>query len=246
MEPLLVKKTNLSGAWCTTLNHILNHKGIEITPLLISITDFGESSDVRETLDAHLKASGMATIQTVSETIFPQSLYQLCNYDRKDLYNTYLEILPRIKAIDKLSNGRGTYFERLIAYDGETAKINQLENIILSLNSNNNRRSKLQASVFNPSKDHSEGFYQKFPCLQHVTFYKSENGGLILNGFYAVQYLYQRAYGNWLGLINLGKFVAKELGLEFERFNCYMGVEKLDEINKIEAKSLLEKTNFEP
>jgi hypothetical protein len=84
--------------------------------------------------------------------------------------------------------------------------------------------------------------FQGFPCLQHATFLVSENGGLVLNSFYAVQYLYRRAYGNWLGLINLGKFVANELQLNFERFNCYVGVEQLDKLKKKQAQNLLDNT----
>ena len=60
-----------------------------------------------------------------------------------------------------------------------------------------------------------------------------------------MQYLYQRAYGNWLGLINLGKFVAEETNLEFERFNCFVGVEKLDNLTKTEAGILLDKMSME-
>lgn len=61
-----------------------------------------------------------------------------------------------------------------------------------------------------------------------------------MNSFYAVQSLYKKAYGNWLGLINLGKFVADECGLELERFNCFIGVEQLEsKLSKPEARELL-------
>jgi len=143
--------------------------------------------------------------------------------------------------VDK-RNGRGTYFERLIAYEGLAGnKVNQLEMIITSLrpDSKIKRRSKLQISIFDPRVDHTNGPYQSFPCLQHITFYKTKQGGLVLNSFYAIQYLYERAYGNWMGLINLGRFVAREAGLEFERFNCFIGVELLDELSMEEAKQLL-------
>jgi len=240
---LLIEDTNLSDAWCTALERIINSPGKEISPLLITLCKFEESSKIRHVLDSHLIESKLATIQTVSETIFPQSLYELFDKDRNKLYEGYLKNLPRIKKIDS-SNGRGTYFERLIAYDGRNNKINQLEIIISSLkNKTIKRRSKLQASIFNPETDHTNGPFQGFPCLQHVTFFESENKGLVLNSFYAIQYLYQRAYGNWLGLINLGKFVANELDMEFERFNCYVGVEQLDHLQKNQALKLLQLTN---
>jgi len=237
-SPFIIEDTNLSDAWRRTLEKILNSSGKEITPLVISLTEFHESESIRNLLNLHLVNSGLATTQTVSETIFPESLYRLVGMDRNELYKEYRNNLPRIKKIDS-RNAHGTYFERLISY-GEK-ELNQLEIIISSLgNENIKRRSKLQASIFDPTKDHSEQPFQGFPCLQHVTFYKSENGGLILNSFYAIQYLYQRAYGNWLGLINLGKFVANEAGLEFERFNCFIGVEQLEpKVNKSQAQEIL-------
>lgn len=237
--PLLIEETNLSDAWCKVLECIVKNPGKEITPLLLTLTNFEESLKTREVLNLHLRSNKMGSVQTVSETIFPESLYQFCGRDRFVLYEGYLKNLHRLKKID-LSNGHGTYFERLIAYDGNNKKINQLELIISSLKNNNiKRRSKLQASIFDPDKDHTNGAFQGFPCLQHVTFYKTKKGGLVLNSFYAIQYLYRRAYGNWLGLINLGKFIANESGLKFERLNCYVGVEHLDKLKKAQAQKLL-------
>ncbi len=236
---LIVEDTNLTNAWRTTLSRVINSRGKEITPLLITLTEFNETKNVRDILESHLKRYKMGSIQTVSETIFPNSLYEYCDKNRSILYKEYLHNLPRIKKIDP-SNNHGTYFERLIAYNGSQKKINQLEIIINSLsNKSVKRRSKLQASIFDPQIDHTNKAFQGFPCLQHVTFYKSEDGGLILNSFYAIQYLFRRAYGNWLGLINLGKFIAHELDLKFERFNCYVGIEILDHLKKEEANKLL-------
>jgi hypothetical protein len=239
-SPLLIEETNLSNAWCKVMKHVVINPGKEITPLLLTLTNFEESNDIREILDSSLKSNQRASVQTVAETIFPDSLYKFYGYDRHALYEGYLSILPRIKKIDS-KNRKGTYFERLIAFDGKT---NQLETVISSyLKDKGVRRSKLQAAIFDPRKDHTNGPYQGFPCLQHVTFFVSSNGGLILNSFYAMQYLYERAYGNWLGLINLGKFMAKELQLKFERFNCYIGIEQLDYLTKTQAQSLLKMAN---
>ncbi|HMK16848.1 MAG TPA: hypothetical protein VK492_01505 [Chitinophagaceae bacterium] len=238
-SPHLIEDTNLSNAWLTALGHITKSGGMEITPLIVTLTDFEESLNVRQSLDIYLQKEKFGSIRTVSETIFPDSLYQFLGRDRYKLYEEYLQNLSRIKKIDT-SNSHGTYFERLIAYDHDNKKINQLEIIITAIKKNNiKRRSKLQASIFDPGKDHTNGAFQGFPCLQHVTFYKSDKGGLILNSFYAIQYLFRRAYGNWLGLINLGKFIANETQLEFERLNCFIGVEHLDKLKKSQAKDLL-------
>lgn len=235
--PHIIEDTNLSNAWYRVVKHITEHSGFEMSPLVLTLTQFDEFSSIKSIINEDLLAHDLDPIDTVSETIFPNSLYRICKQDRQVLYRRYEKNLPRIKRIDR-RNRKGTYFERLIAF-GEVKK-NQLEIIISSLQEDSKvkRRSKLQACTFDPLNDHSEGAFQGFPCLQHVTFYKSESGGLIINSFYAMQYLYQRAYGNWLGLINLGKFVAKETQLELERFNCFIGVEKLD-MTKQHANELL-------
>lgn len=235
-SPVLIENLNLSQSWIFILRRITENSGTEISPLILTITDFNDPGNIRKCLNEHLNLHGLQSVETVSETIFPESLYEYVKYDREALYNAYRHNFPRIRKIDN-GNRNGTYFERMIAFNND---INQLEIIISSLiRSTVKRRSKLQASIFDPTKDHTNKPFQGFPCLQHVTFYKSENGGLILNSFYAVQYLYRRAYGNWLKLINLGNFVAREAGLELERFNCFIGVEQLDKLNKHEAKQFL-------
>ncbi|HEV2482775.1 MAG TPA: hypothetical protein VGS79_24085 [Puia sp.] len=234
----VIENANLSETWIAALRKITNTGGMEITPLVVILTNFTETPHIRKALDENLTRHQLPSIQTVSETIFPQSLYEYANYNKAELYKKYTKNLPRIKSIDS-SNANGTYFERLMMFD-ENEPVHQLDIIISSLTEGNvRRRSKLQASVFDPKRDHTNKAFQGFPCLQHVTFYKSENGGLVLNCFYALQYLYRRAYGNWLGLVNLGKFVARETGLEFVRLNCFIGVEHLDHLKKQEAKELL-------
>lgn len=239
MSEALIEEANLSQAWATALRRIVDSPRKEMSPLVISLIDYEESNSIRSLLNKNLNDRKMDSIDTVAGTIFPAGIAALSK-DRFELYREYLEVIPRIRKVDS-RNRRGTYFERLIAFDGsDNEKVNQIEIIINSLQAGTiKRRSKLQASVFDPRVDHTDGPYQSFPCLQHVTFYKSENGGLVLNSFYAIQYLFQRAYGNWLGLINLGKFVANETGLRLERFNCFVSIEQLDHLTKAEAKKFL-------
>ena len=236
--PLIVEDKNLSNAWRRILELLVNNRG-EISPLVLTLTDFHETKSIKDVLVKHLEVKKMPAIETVSETIFPESLYEYVGYDREKLYARYKKNLIRLKKINK-ANRKGTYFSRLIAYGEVLNPINQLEIVISALKGKRSpRRSKLQASVFDPTTDHSNSAMQGFPCLQHVTFFKTKEGGLVLNSFYAIQFFYKRSYGNWLGLINLGKFVAKETGLKFERFNCFIGVEQLDHLKQSEAKKLL-------
>jgi len=88
-----------------------------------------------------------------------------------------------------------------------------------------------QASIFDLARDHVIDPRIPFPCLQHVSFIP-QNKSLIMNAFYATQLLFNKAYGNYLGLCKLGDFMAHEMGLTFERMNCFVGVAKMDNIPK--------------
>jgi thymidylate synthase len=238
-------KLNLSVVWAKAFLRALEPRK-DLVPLVVVVNDFNngevcEDSKIRNLLDATLLSMGKQCCNTVANTIFPQSLWNKTR-ERELLYQRYKRIFPRLKKIEK-KNNLGLYFERLIAYDPnenadpDSNKSNQLENIIQVYTSRKGvRRSVLQTSIFDPRRDHSPRTYLKFPCLQHVTFAPCGDGrGMAVNGFYAIQYLFERAYGNYLGLCRLGNFVAHGIGLELTQMNCTVGVGELDvSNNKIE------------
>ena len=59
-----------------------------------------------------------------------------------------------------------------------------------------------------------------------------------VNAFYATQYAFERAYGNYLGLCRLGHFVAHELKLTLDRVTCFTGIMLRDKLSK-DAKTKL-------
>jgi hypothetical protein len=85
------------------------------------------------------------------------------------------------------------------------------------------RRSALQLAVFDAARDHSKAAQLGFPCLQHVTAAPTAEG-LCINGFYATQYVVERAYGNYLGLCRLGRFLAHEFEMPLARMTCFTGI----------------------
>ena len=44
--------------------------------------------------------------------------------------------------------------------------------------------------------------------------------GLAVTGFYPTQYMFERAYGNYLGLCRLGNFMAHEMELRLSQVVC--------------------------
>jgi hypothetical protein len=85
----------------------------------------------------------------------------------------------------------------------------------------------LQAAVLEPRRDITNQRHRGFPCLQQVSFAPHGNNELTVIGFYATQYIFQKAYGNYVGLYNLGRFVARELGLRLTMVTCFSGVAEL-------------------
>ena len=82
------------------------------------------------------------------------------------------------------------------------------------------RRSLLQATTFDPQRDHTASARLGFPCLQHVSF-EPTKVGLVVNAFYATQQIFDKAYGNYLGLAQLGGFMAHEMNLPFSSSQCH-------------------------
>ena len=120
--PLLISEQNLSIAWARLLLHVIDHGGTEISPLVLSISGFGEKDHipeikpVRDALDTLLRARSEFEVATVANTIFPMSVWKIAGGDRHAFFEEYRETLPRYAALEPL-NRDGTYFSRLIAYD---------------------------------------------------------------------------------------------------------------------------------
>ncbi len=246
-QPILIDQPNLARAWAEaflTLRRAPRHR---LSPVTISFRGFErvpiEEQQIRLLLDRSLEDAGMQSVQTVANTIFPQVLWQLAKGNRHNLYARYKADLPDYVAMEPGKNRRGLYFGRLIAFDmdhrtGDRLPYvpegsipedgNQLEFIIKQCRKGV-RASEFQASIFDPARDHTKAAQLGFPCLQHVTLVPTfSDGTMMLNAFYATQQLFEKGYGNFLGLARLGLFVADQTGLTLSRVTCFAGIEKME------------------
>jgi hypothetical protein len=240
--PILIEGTNLSWVWAEAVRKIQGKRGHTLSPLVISIHDYDaagnphEDPAMRQDLDTLLAAENEWDIETVAFTIFPERLWRIAGGDRAKLFDIYRRAFPKYQAMNRQLNGRGLYFERLTMFPGAPCNGNQLEFIIRQYSGRKGMRdSMLQASVFDPERDHSSSARLGFPCLQHVSFVPTRDG-LVTNAFYATQQLFNKGYGNYLGLAQLGRFVAKECGMVPARLNVYVGVAKPERIAKTDAR----------
>ncbi|WP_354132011.1 thymidylate synthase [Bradyrhizobium sp. RT4b] len=239
--PLVIDDTNLSRAWARLLLKVLDGAGTEVAPLILSLGGFGEDGAIgedpaiRQALDRLLKRKGKLVVDDVAFTIFPQRLWQMSRGDRSRLFALYRATFPRWQAMNRKANGRGLYFERMVMYGRGPCNGNQLEWILSQYNSRSGvRRSMLQATTFDPERDHVASAQLGFPCLQQVSF-EPTPVGLVTNAFYATQQIFDKAYGNCLGLAQLGAFMAHEMGMPLARLNVMVGVAKLERIKKTDA-----------
>jgi hypothetical protein len=236
-----VEECNLSVAWARALRLCSARGRSEVAPLIVAVTGFDtygnveEEPRIRAALDTLLVRNAKQTADTVANTIFPAALWNP-GAPREQLFDRYRRIAPRLRRTSR-KNSRGIYFERMIT-GGPNGRENQLDFAIRTyLARSGVRRSVLQVGVFDPSRDHSAAAQLGFPCLQHVTFAPTKDG-LCVNAFYATQYMVERAYGNYVGLCRLGRFVAHEMKMPLVRLTCVTGIAEC-EMPKNELTSLL-------
>lgn len=252
---------NLSLAWSKAFLHAMKTSSENSPPMLISITGFKDNEPIEdrqirellekefETQNKNVKKNGKGKkihgISETASTIFPYNCWKRrINQPRADFYEWYTnDFLKRIKKRDP-RNHYGTYFERMIAFEcatnGEVTSINQLEHIIRFCNKSARRPrpTALQISCIDPAKDHTYQTMRGFPCLQQIGFTYDKKKELTVHAFYPVQYLFERGYGNYLGLCHLGEFLAHELKLKLVRLNVYVGKPSRGELNKTNLRKL--------
>lgn len=220
-----IKEDNLSIAWAKAFLATMGHP--EISPMTITVTGLSNESipeccEIRNTLERSLKDHSFWSCHTVANTRFPKSFWNP-QRDANFLFGRYKRCRKQIRKCP--SNRNGVYFDRLTAYGIDYGKpVNQLEYIIQTYTKGNHRRSALQASIYDPTCDATDQRQRGFPCLQQVGFSRINDSGLCVTGYYPKEYIFDRGYGNYLGLCRLGQFMATEMGLELAQMTCFVGV----------------------
>lgn len=236
-RPFLITENNLSLAWGRAFLHLYDNSLTNPSPLLISIEGFNgnkpsEDPNIRSQVDAQLADHRKYSVDVTAMTIFPYRtwLRKGCTHDQPFYDYVLKQLLPRLKARSSL-NRRGTYFERMMSFqgakDGTVTTLNQLEFVVDLLargvaDHRRPRHSALQISCFDPTKDHTGASRQGFPCLQQVSLAYDSANGLALTAYYPTQFLFDRAYGNYLGLCHLAEFIATATTLTVVRANFYV------------------------
>jgi len=253
--PTVISKNNLSVAWAKAYLEAITRSPKELAPLAVSIGGFSgapsEDPEISRLFDVarlNYKKKQVFSAVVSASTIFPWQFWRMNGAPNcKELTKRYLaEVLPRLKARDSL-NRHGTYFERMVNFGENIEKKipgkNQLEHIIELWTKRRDarshpRHSAMVVSCFDPQRDHGFQTMKGFPCLQQVSFGYDNSGGLSVSAYYPTQYIFDRAYGNYLGLGHLGQFMASQLRAKLVRINVFVGRPELGSPGKGELKGL--------
>lgn len=205
MSKIISSKT-CERAYVKVCKHLLSRDKIDDENLIVEISnpcDFTRLNYCIDNMNAVKIDSNSDNLRSVINTIFP---FRLANHfvdDRQELYSRYLELYRK-------GNNRkwGTYFQRFINFSKHGMDgINQLENIIQSLNSNVPHK---YYNLMHLTSVDLDSNVRPFggPCLQYVQLNKKDDRILDLIAIYRNQDYFSKGLGNFFGLAFLLNFIA--------------------------------------
>jgi hypothetical protein len=171
--------------------------------------DQGDTAVIKH-VDAFLRQKELATIATITNTIFPKALYE--SFGSPIFYDKYHDGFE-----DYGDKDWGRYFERMtrhVTLEGGT--YNPLAELIQKMNervnSDQQYRAVYELAIYDPLRDRR--YLRGGQCLSFLSFKHHPDRGLILTAIYRNPTYITRCLGNLIGLGRLQAFVAKESGIK--------------------------------
>jgi thymidylate synthase len=252
---IFIQGRNVSVAWLQGLAALLEVDG-EAVNLAVAIDDpTTELPTIRAEVDAFIDErrptkKGLHRISTVANTIFPQSLYveRLGVGAEAHLY----KMERRSRPITRRRNSRGNYFERMVAWPGSDGQtFNQLDQAITRLRrlreQGHQRGNQFEVGLATPADEATAvpiavpGRDRQtigFPCLSHVSL-SLQKGVVHMSALYRNHEFLDRAYGNYVGLGRLLRFVAHQSGWPLGELTCVSASVTLGKFSKRSLNDLL-------
>ena len=252
-----ISAEDVTSAWIKAVKTLMNQPKNEAFNLTVRIEDPTiELPKQREFIEGYLRDHAGKLeedhIETTAQTIFPRPLLFKCpdpkDYvQRQKFYAQFMKSKFIIRSFR--SNSRGTYFQRMIWWPSwDTPKgqnINQLETIIQKINGGIAFRVVHEIALENPSDIGINGInfyspdadrklvkYMSFPCLSYVSIkpesVQKPGGKIHMTALYRNHYFIGRAYGNYLGLGWLLKFIADATGRKAGELLCVSSLAQLE------------------
>jgi thymidylate synthase len=222
-KPLLICEDSFQMAWANAIIS-LSENGWRNWNLVVQINQ-PESFDMEidNMLKDFAKEYDLILPDHVAHTIFPQRFYSN-KRTKSRFYEVYYKFYDWSRK--QKHSGWGTYFDRMIRYESPNhEEIDQLGGIISNINSRQTNYGASYVMVIpHPYKDLNR--IMGAPCLNYITVQVEhienlKNQKLInLMAVYRNHDFTERAYGNYLGLCNLIKYIAIETKSDVGALTC--------------------------
>jgi hypothetical protein len=255
-----VGAATFSEAWVIALDHLIDRpKGKDIN-LVVAFPGTAEDPAIRDVADRFLARAaqsnpktGIYKIETVASTLFPDSWYvpDRALEPREHLYKMQRRAA---RVHRRISGDAETYFDRMVAYSSPAGgTVNQLEEQVLRLQGQlaiiRSMSSAYEIGISIPGDlriqtPGSDRKYRGFPCLSHISL-TLHQGAISLTALYRNQGFIRKAYGNYVGLARLARFIARETGVRVGEITCLASHAdaELDISGKRELRRLIDDCN---
>jgi thymidylate synthase len=240
-DKIVTGKTT-SDAWAAAFDVLADAKGRRLFHFAVRIEHADEEvRSVREIADRFMKNQELErdpTIVTVRNTIFPKTLVRLAS-GPEDLPRVYEVGQPHRRRY--ASNSKGRYFERMILGRGgaKGVGINQIAETVRKLRDRPIGKARYEVDlglgdddsvaigVYQAERDITKPVRSAFPCMSHLSFQRDGDVVHVL-AYYRSQDVATKAYGNYLGIGQLGAYVARQSDLVLGTVTVVAGIAELN------------------
>jgi len=223
MSPSLIIGDDCQEAWVRTCRHLLANGG-EASNLLVTIRDpFQSDSALEDQVKRFCDSLGLLRPRQVAYTLFPTGLARGRSAEGLfDAYNRNGGFFERVRHRHPGHIRWGTYFRRLTHYETADGVVNQLSRVIQAIN----LRPRLYSSAYTMmiQRPGSENVLPLGgPCLNYIALQvrrREEQKRIGLLAVYRNHSFLKRAYGNYVGLGHLLRFICDQTGSEAGEVHC--------------------------
>lgn len=233
-----IVSNTLSEGWLDAVRAVYSVPNGKLVHLLVRILDpTVELVDIREHAQwlidewnsTHAESRHLYDVESTRNTIFPAA-WASRNPEPEDLAAYYRDRYTRDGLLSFNNNSRGTYFGRIVAYpraagqepgDQLSSTVRKLRN---EIRGGRPKSSRYEINIYCERLDTSP---MSFPCLAHLSVHLHQRK-LHMQAVYRNEYLVGRAYGNYLGLAELQRYMARASGLEVGELMITIGHIELD------------------
>lgn len=171
-----------------------------------------------EQVESLARELGILSPKHVAYTIFPCRLAAR-THSPAELRDRYVDrMFPSIRT------SWGTYFHRLVAYTGRTGTTeNQIGAVVAAINATPDRVYKASFTMTIPYAGGETRRRRGGPCLNYLALQLERNPDPTLNllAVYRNHDFRAKAYGNYMGLCQLLRYMADQTGYAPGRLTCY-------------------------